>query len=104
MRIARQSIVHPKSGMAQRVERVLDELEAAYAMQPGYILGFRYRTKGTSGELGRIAVWRSQQDADHASQNTHIQAIRAELTRVIEGDHIEHLFEIEGAPQKLPES
>ncbi|MBI4339246.1 MAG: hypothetical protein HY680_04765 [Chloroflexi bacterium] len=102
MPIARQSVVHPKANMAQRVATVLDELEAAYAALPGYILGFRYRPHGVSGELGRIAVWASQQDADRAAQNTHIIAIRARLTRIIEGEHEEHIFDIEGTPQKLP--
>ncbi len=102
MRIARQTIVHPKAGMTERTESILDELEAAYAHLPGYILGFRYKTEGSKDEIGRIAVWRSQEDANHAAQNTHIQAIRARLTRIIEDGHEEHVFEIEGTPQNLP--
>ncbi|MBI4201952.1 MAG: hypothetical protein HY532_02400 [Chloroflexi bacterium] len=102
MPIARQTIVHPQAGMTQRVEKALDDLEATYARLPGYILGFQYKPESVPGELGRIAVWRSQEDADHAAQNTHVQALRATLNNLIQGEHIERVLLIEGTPQNLP--
>mgnify|MGYP001612014556 CR=1 FL=1 len=102
MPIARQSVVHPLPDSASRVEALLDQLEAHYATFPGYILGFRYRPAGNPGEIGRIAVWHSHQDANHASQNEHVVALRARINALIHGEHIERVLEIEGMPQKLP--
>lgn len=103
MRIARQSIVRPLSGQSTRVERLLDELDATYAKLPGYILGFRYRAEDNRTQLGRVAVWRSQDDANHAAMNTHIQALRAQINTLVEEGHSERVLEIEGTPQNLPE-
>ncbi|MBI2171285.1 MAG: hypothetical protein HYU30_04590 [Chloroflexi bacterium] len=103
MRIARQTIVHPTAGMTQRVEAVLDELESTYSTFPGYILGFRYKSHTMVGPVGRLAIWRSLDDANHASGNTHVQALRSQLNNLIQGEHVEHVLEVEGAPQNLPE-
>ncbi|MBI4312939.1 MAG: hypothetical protein HY681_14355 [Chloroflexi bacterium] len=102
MPIARQTIVHPKPGMSQRVEKVLDDLEATYAKLPGYVMGFRYKPQGVAGELGRIALWRTQQDTDSAARDTHVQALRSQLNTLIQGEHVEQVLEIEGTPQNLP--
>ena len=105
MYIVRQTSVNPQPGRKERVEEILDALEAHYATLPGYGLGFRYKlVGGTSGEIGRIAVWRSHENADHAAQNTHSQALRSELNLVITEEHQEHMWEIEGTPQNLPEA
>ncbi len=102
MRIARQSIVRPLAGQSPRVEKLLDELDANYAKLPGYILGFRYRPELNKAQLGRIAVWRSQEDANHAAMNTHIQSIRAQINTLVEEGHTELVLEIEGTPQNVP--
>ena len=102
MPIVRQSVVHPLSGSTSRVEEILDGLEATYAKLPGYIMGFRYTTIGHPGELGRIALWNSHEEADHAAQNDHIIALRADLNRLIHGEHIERMMEVQGNPQNFP--
>jgi quinol monooxygenase YgiN len=88
--------------MTQRVEALLDELEATYATLPGYVLGFRYKPQSIPGELGRIALWRSHEDTDHAAGNTHVQALRSRLNTLIQGEHVEHVLEVEGTPHNLP--
>lgn len=105
MPVARQSVVNPHPGREERVAELLDALDAHYATFPGYLLGFRYRLVGVgSGELGRIAVWGSHEDADRAAQDDHSQALRSEMNQIIAEEHQEHLLEIEGTPQKLPGS
>jgi quinol monooxygenase YgiN len=87
---------------SSRVEALLDQLESHYATLPGYLVGFRYRPAGSSGEVGRIGVWRSHEDADRAAQDSHVQALRSELNMLVPGEHVERVLEIEGAPQNLP--
>ncbi|MBI4199442.1 MAG: hypothetical protein HY535_03085 [Chloroflexi bacterium] len=101
MAIARQTVVRHLPGAAKKVEDVLDRLEAHYATFPGYMFGFRYQPTDDAGEMGRIALWRSLADADHAAQQTHTIALRAELNSLIHEKHIERVLEIRGKPQKL---
>ena len=102
MPIARQSVVHPLPDQVGSVEDLLDQLEAYYATFPGYLLGFRYRPHGNPGEIGRIALWRSHEDANNAAQDIHVVALRARLTNVVHGEHLERVLDIEGTPQNLP--
>ena len=103
MTVARNSAVHPRPGQSPRVEQIFDELLTIFAAAPGYIWGFRYRPQEGSGEVGRLTVWRSHEDADHVAQNSHVIALRAELNRLIQGDHVERVLLVEhtaGAPPR----
>ena len=102
MPIARQSVVHPFPAEVSKVEQFFDQLEAHYATLPGYVLGFRYSPVGNPGEVGRIAVWRTHEDADRAAQDDHVGALRSQINMLIHGEHIERMMEIEGTPQNLP--
>ncbi len=102
MPIARQSVVHPLPDQVASVEDLLDQLEAHYTTFPGYLMGFRYRPQGNPGEIGRIALWRSHEDANKAAQDTHVVALRARLNNMIHGEHLERVLDIEGTPQNLP--
>ncbi len=104
MTIARHSAVNPKTGQAPRVEQIFDELLTVYAAAPGYIWGFRYRPQEGPGEVGRITVWRSHDDADHVAQNSHVIALRAELSRIIQGEHIERVLVLEHTTGNPPRS
>ena len=83
-------------------QEILDRLEAHFATFPGYLLGFRYRPTGNPGEIGRIALWRSHADPNHAAQDDRVISLRAQLNMLIHSEHIERVLEIEGTPQNLP--
>jgi hypothetical protein len=104
MPIVRFSLYRPLPGRRAEMERLLDSLEDWLSKQEGYLLGFRFAATDASGDIGRIGIWRSLADADHAADQEHTLAIRAELLRLIDdnGTHIERIFEIRGTPHNLP--
>jgi quinol monooxygenase YgiN len=87
----RLSLARPRPGHEEQVAKMDDELMRSFAAQPGYLHGYRI-TGGDSvgGRIGRLTLWRSDQDADRAAQTTHILAVRSELLLLIEDQqHIE---------------
>jgi len=87
----RLSLAKPRPGSEDKVAKIDDELMRFFASQPGYLHGYRI-TGGDSvvGRIGRLTLWRSDQDADRAAQTAHVLAVRSELLLVIEEQaHIE---------------
>ena len=109
MTVARISIMHTSSdptGTATvkraQVERLLDQLEEHLSALPGYIMGFRFAGHEDADQLGRISLWRTQQEADHAANLTHTLALRSDIHRLIDPGHLETLVEVKGSPKNIP--
>ncbi len=100
--IARQSVLHPLPAAGDKVGALLDKLQAHYSILPGYVLGFRYRPTDDPEELGRIAVWRCLEDADHAAQDPHVIALRSQLKLLVREDSVERVLVVEGTPFFAP--
>ena len=87
----RLSLVMPRPGNEQEVAKMEEGLIRFLATQPGYLHGYRI-TGGDSiaGRIGRLTLWRSDHDADHAAQTDHVLAVRSELLLLIdEEEHTE---------------
>ena len=87
----RLSLVKPRAGNEQRVAKMEADLIRYLAGRPGYLHGYQI-TGGDSieGRIGRLTLWRSDQDADHAAQTDHVLAIRSELMMLVEdGERVE---------------
>ena len=109
MTVARISIMRTSSDLTRtssqkrvEVERVFDELEEYLSSLPGYILGFRFGGHDDEDELGRVALWRTHEDADHAATRDHTVALRAQIHRLIDPGHMETLVEVKGNPRNIP--
>jgi quinol monooxygenase YgiN len=90
----RVSIMKPKAGGEVEVRRILDDLTAYFARQPGYLGGYRIDAHDGTGFLGRITTWTDDAAADRAAQTDHVLAIRSQLNPVVEdGSHEEHAFQ-----------
>jgi len=93
----RISYMHPKSGNEARVREILQELSSFYHSQPGYQSGYLLDpyegARSAATRLGRVGIWDSEDAAEHAGQQEHSMALRAELTRIVEEDsHTELTF------------
>jgi quinol monooxygenase YgiN len=89
----RLSLMVPKRGCAERVSKITDELLDYFSQQPGYVRGYKLTTSDGSGELGRLTVWTSEQEADRVATSEHVLAVRSELMQLIEEDsHVERSF------------
>jgi quinol monooxygenase YgiN len=89
----RISLMQPRSGHEEAVAKIMDDLVSFYAKQPGYISGYKIRSADELEHLGRITVWKSEQDAEAAAGTTHVMAKRSELNELIEPDsHAERSY------------
>lgn len=89
----RISLMKPKPGKELQVAELMDELVAYYATRPGYIAGYKVADAGPAGEIGRITMWTSEEEADATAQSPHVLARRSELAPLIEEDsHAERTF------------
>ena len=84
------------------VELLFDELEEHLSGLPGYIMGFRFSGHEDEDEVGRVALWRTHEDADHAATLDHTIALRSEIHRLIDPGPMETLLEVKGDPKNIP--
>jgi heme-degrading monooxygenase HmoA len=91
----RISLMRPQEGRTEEVERLLSDLVRSFREQKGFIAGWRVSALDRSGEVGRVTVWESEQDADHAANVQHVMAVRSEINRLIEDEteHVERAFQ-----------
>ncbi len=102
MQFMRVSLLTPKQDTEQTVAKITDQLLKAYAQQPGYITGYKIRSAGEDGQIGRVTVWRSAADADATAQQPHVLALRSELQPLIEeGSHAEPSYYAAGPDEPL---
>ena len=89
----RISLMNPKPGSEELVAGLMDNLLKTFVGQPGYVRGYALLGGDPQGRVGRITVWQSEEDADHAANTQHVLAVRAEIMQRIEQDsHIERSY------------
>lgn len=89
----RISLMKPRHGKELQVAEVMDDLVAYYATRAGYVAGYKVADAVSTGEVGRITVWKSEAEADAAAQSDHVLARRSALIPLIEDDsHSERTF------------
>lgn len=101
MAVIRVSIMRPVPGRRQEVERLLEELEAWVSQQKGYLFGVHLTSFDLTGELGRVAVYATREDANRIAVMDHTVAIRSQIHEAIMPGHMESLFEVTSASKAL---
>ncbi|MDW8046344.1 MAG: hypothetical protein RMK15_03580 [Chloroflexota bacterium] len=96
MAFVRLSLMTPKRGRAQEVERLLTELLTFQSQQDGYLAGYLLKPDPHqgNGRIGRVAVWRSEADANRVAALERDLALQSAIKlEVDEATHEEHSFE-----------
>ncbi len=87
------SLMKPKPNEEKLVAGLMDNLLEFFARQPGYERGYALLEGETQGRVGRITLWESEEQADHAANTQHVLTVRAEIMQRIEEDsHVERSF------------
>ena len=87
------SLMKPKPGEEKLVAGLMDNLLEFFAGQPGYEHGYALLEGDTQGRVGRITLWESKEQADHAANTRHVLTVRAEIMQRIEEDsHVERSY------------
>ena len=95
MPIVRMSVWEPLPGKEKDVEKLIDQLGQYHAELPGHVMGLRFHTVGREHMCGRLSIWNSVEDANHAASLTHTAALRSQIRFACASDE-ERLYEIQG--------
>lgn len=89
----RLSLMNPKAGQEEKVSAIMDDLLAHFSTQPGFVRGYKLLSGDPDDRCGRLTVWKSENEADHAATSQHVLSARSELMLVVEQDsHVERSF------------
>ncbi len=89
----RLSLMDPKPGKDDLVSGLMDNLLQFFSTRPGYVRGYSLLSGDPQGRVGRITMWDSEEEADHAANTQHVLSVRSELLQLIEEDsHIERSY------------
>ena len=89
----RLSLMNPKAGEERLVAGLMDNLLEFFSGRPGYVRGYALIDGDPQGRVGRITMWKSEADADHAANTQHVLTVRAEIMqRIEEESHIERSY------------
>ncbi|MEX2246717.1 MAG: hypothetical protein WEC75_08510 [Dehalococcoidia bacterium] len=93
MLFVRLSLMRAKAGQENDVAEIEDDLVAFYRGCQGFVAGYKLKAADEVGDIGRVTVWRSGEDADAAAQTQHVLSRRSELIPlVVEGTDAERSF------------
>ena len=98
MRVLRTTLFHPIEGREDEVRAVLGQLGEHVAAQPVFIDGYEVECdhEECDHSIGRVTVWATKGDADHAANQEHAIALWAKLHHWAQSAHQEHLLEVVG--------
>lgn len=89
----RLSFMNPKPGKEKLASGIMDHLLEFFTTQPGYVRGYALLSGDPQRRVGRITMWKSEEDADRAANTQHVLAVRSELIQLIEEDsHVERSY------------
>jgi quinol monooxygenase YgiN len=97
MLYARISLMTPKPDAEQQVARIMDDLVAYYAARRGYVSGYKLLSTAEDRQIGRVTIWRSEEDADTAAQSAHVLARRSELLPLVKDDYDASYYAADGS-------
>ena len=98
----RLTVVTPVAGESAEVQRLLNDIEAATAGLPGFVMGGVFTDSEVSDRMGRFALWATREDADKASSVDRVMSLRSELHLLIQAGHLESLFDVSGSSHGMP--
>ena len=88
----RISLLVPLEGYEAEVRRLEEDLLAFLALRPGFVDGYLLTAEG-SPDVGRVTIWQSEADADHAANQDHVLALRSRLLQITDEERFERSFE-----------
>ena len=91
MACLRLTLLRPRAGASEEVQRLLESLDEALAGSEGLVLSFV--TQVETDRLGRVALWHSKEDANKEATREQILSLRSRL-RYLSVDTQEVLMEV----------
>jgi hypothetical protein len=100
MACLRLTLLRPRPGAVDEVQRLLESLDEALCGSEGLVLSFV--TQVQTDRLGRVALWHSRDDANREATREHILSLRSRLQHLSVNTQ-EMLMEVKSGhvPQEL---
>lgn len=92
MTYIRLSIAKARPGEEERFQAVMHKLEEATKAEPGCRESYLLEPHDGSGELARVSIYESEQDAEKAANGATIMSLRSEMHLVCAPGHTERAF------------
>ena len=102
MTVARISLMKILPHNRNEVTRLHASLEEFLSKQKGYILGFSFEAIGDTETMGRVSLWASEEDANHAATLDHTVGLRSQIHILTEPGHIEQLVHVSPTAHNIP--
>lgn len=85
MPYVRLALMKPNPEHVEDVRDLQTELLRYDRTLPGFLGGYLIEPTDGTERIGRLVLWESRADADHAAQQQHTLTLRARLTPLIMG-------------------
>ena len=82
MSVARIWMLRPLPGRHEEAQALQEQVLNTISQQKGFLMGFSFVDPG--GQIGRVALWESAEDATHAAQQEHLMALRSQINLLVE--------------------
>ncbi len=92
MAYVRISIVSPRRGEEEAVERLMRRIAELAASHEGCIESYVLRSNDGSGDFARVSIYTDEAASEHAAMDDLVMAARSELNLAIQGTHTERAF------------
>lgn len=79
MPFVRISIAKPRAESRDEIRRYFQDLIESTSHLPGFITGYVLESSASSGDVGRVTIWESQEMANRAANDAHVMAIHSRL-------------------------
>ena len=84
MPYVRIALMQPKAEHRGTVRELQTELLSYDRTLPGFLGGYLLEPDDGTGRIGRLVLWESRANADHAAQQQHTLTLRARLPALIQ--------------------
>ncbi len=88
----RVSLMKPLAGSEPEVTEINKELVALYRQQEGCLQVYFMRATDSSGKVGRVSVWTSEEAAERAATDDRSLSRRSRLHLQVQAGHEERSF------------
>jgi hypothetical protein len=84
MAYVRISIMHPNCSI--QLQEMQEDLLQRFKVLPGFLDGYLMVSMDGTGRIGRVTMWRSARDADHAALDQDVFLVRSRMSHLIENE------------------
>jgi hypothetical protein len=80
------AVLQPRQEHRTELEEMQDDLLRCFKTLPGFLDGYLMMTSDVTGRVGRVTVWKTRKDADHAAQEQEVLIAQSKMNLLVEDE------------------